>query len=162
MSGKYYSSSQRFEFMRSIMKKNFEDKHITEEQLKQWYEYIDKCKADDMKVSENNSPSLEKDLRYSEEISNKCKKSDIYSQNLYAALCNNEFIKNNQIWSCSWRSSGGIVANLREQGDYIDWYCSGIGTTNKKYVAESVVTDEVFKDIDSLGWKIIHHETDII
>lgn len=154
MNDKYFTSPQRFEFMRSMRQKSFEDKHITEEQLKQWNEYIDEYKRKDAMPYMKEGTSLEYDLRYSENIANKCKASDVYSQNLYAALCNNEFIKNNQKWSCSWRSAGGIIANLREEGDYIDWYCSGIGSTDG-YVDESFVTEEVRQDINNLGWDII-------
>jgi len=82
-------------------------------------------------------------------------------------LCNNDFTKLDVIpilkeekWSCSWRHAGGIIANMRVQGDYIDWYCSGIGdglgngdtTGVKGYVSESVVTDEIREDLKKLGW----------
>jgi hypothetical protein len=57
----------------------------------------------------------------------------VYAQNLYAALCNNDFqrlemwpILNDQTWSCSWRYAGGIIADVQGKGDYMDWYCSGI------------------------------------
>jgi hypothetical protein len=75
--------------------------------------------------------NMEYDLRTSEEMLSKVRNSDTYAQNLYAALCNNEFqeldmwpILKDQRWSCSWRSAGGIVANMKMTGDYIDWYCS--------------------------------------
>ena len=38
-------------------------------------------------------PNLELDLMKSDYIANKCISSDVYSQNLYAALCNNRFFK---------------------------------------------------------------------
>jgi hypothetical protein len=154
MNQKYFTSPQRFEFMRSIRKKSFEDKQITEEQLKQWNEYIDECKRKDATPYMTEGTSLEYDLRYSENIANKCKASDVYSQNLYAAMCNNQFVHaDGAVWSCSWRSAGGIVANLREEGDYINWYCSGIGA-DELYMPEGSVTEEVKKDIEDLGWTI--------
>ena len=77
--------------------------------------------------------SLEDDLKKSQFIVEKCKNSDKYAQNLYATLCNNDFVKNEpwpilkqETWSCSWRYAGGIIADIRQQGDYMDWYCSGI------------------------------------
>lgn len=106
--------------------------------------------------------NLEYDLRTSEVFQTKCNE-DSYAQNLYAALCNNEFIKNEvvpilteEIWTCSWRHAGGIISDIREQGDYMDWYCSGIRSDNDNdlinHVAEGVVTDEIKKDLFDLGW----------
>jgi hypothetical protein len=104
-------------------------------------------------------PDLEKDLFKSDTIVEKCKHSDIYSQNLYAALCNNRFFYNDEEWSCSWRYAGGIVADLRSNGeDYMDWYCSGIGDVNGNYVGESVVTDEIRLDLMKLGWIVKPYE----
>jgi hypothetical protein len=151
MSDKYFTSPQRFEFLKQSREQSFKDGHLTKEQYEEWIKYIEQCCHFDGVPDIEDIPSLEQDLRYSETISNKCKSSDIYSQNLYAALCNNEFQKDDKIWSCSWRSAGGIVANLREEGDYINWYCSG---------QEGVVTDEIRKDIEDFGWTIIEHENE--
>jgi hypothetical protein len=62
---------------------------------------------------------------------------------------------------------------MRGEGDYIDWYCSGIRDAKelddaefqaltkeqqqaylvgKSFVAESVVTDEIRADLLKLGW----------
>lgn len=104
---------------------------------------------------------LEHDLFSCEYIRNKCKQSDIYSQNLYSAMCNNLFYKDTDEWSCSWRMAGGIVADLRDKGEtYTDWYCSGIlGTGNVEgYVPESVVTPEITNDLLNLGWIVKPYE----
>jgi len=117
----------------------------------------------DERWQENN---LEYDLRSTEWICNKAKASDAYAQNIYAALCNQDWQKN-EVWpllkgetySCSWRYAGGIVADMREQGDYIDWYCSGIrGEQGIDYeppltfVSEGTVTEEIQEDFFKLGW----------
>jgi hypothetical protein len=112
--------------------------------------------------------NLEYDLRSTEWICNKAKGNKAYAQNLYAALCNNNFQKldvwtllKDQRWSCSWRYAGGLVADMREEGDYIDWYCSGIqGEPDQDWidlghVPESTVTDEIAADLLKLGWKVI-------
>jgi hypothetical protein len=111
--------------------------------------------------------NMEYDLRSTQWICDKVKSKDSYAQNLYAAMCNMQFVKNDiwplikdQRWSASWRSAGGIVADMREQGDYIDWYCSGIGEGlgngdldgTKGYVPEGTVTDEIREDLFRLGW----------
>ena len=132
---------------------------------------------------ENN---MEYDLRSTPWICDKVKGDDVYAQNLYAAMCNNEFqcndmmpILKDQKWSCSWRHAGGIISDMQEQGDYIDWYCSGIRNTapieqsewdnltleeqqrykeQEAYVSESVVTDEIRSDLKKLGWLVLNNK----
>lgn len=114
--------------------------------------------------------NMEYDLRTTDWILEKVRASEKYAQNLYAAMCNCEFQKNdvwpvlkNQIWHCSWRSAGGIIANMRQQGDYIDWYCSGIreaDSPDKGYVGEGTVTDEIREDLFKLGWIVIEDSQD--
>ena len=126
--------------------------------------------------------NMEYDLRSTQWIIDKAK-DDAYAQNLYAAMCNNDFTKNDvwpilteKRWSCSWRHAGGIIADMQGKGDYIDWYCSGIRDSkildddefraltkeqqehyiqSKKFVPESCVTDEIREDLLKLGWIVI-------
>jgi len=122
--------------------------------------------------------NLEYDLRSTEWICDKAKNIESYAQNLYAALCNNEFLKlevvsilKNETWSCSWRHAGGIVADMLEKGDYIDWYCSGIQDYSRdesdpnfvggQYVPEGKVTDEVKEDFKKLGWTVVETTQDV-
>ena len=108
--------------------------------------------------------NLEWDLRSTDWILAKVRDNEIYAQNLYAALCNNEFINRDlwpmlkeQKWSCSWRYAGGIIADMRSEGGYLDWYCSGIGDKNEKFVGEGHVTDEIRDDLFKLGWIVIEN-----
>ena len=86
--------------------------------------------SDEFKIN-----NMEYDMSQADWFVSRVRGSDAYAQNLYAALCNNSFQKQDvwlilkdAYWSCSWRSAGGIVADLRDCGeDYMDWYCSGIG-----------------------------------
>jgi hypothetical protein len=68
---------------------------------------------------------------------------------------------------------------MREEGDYMDWYCSGIVDDRiidllenaksedekkkllelKAHVAESAVTDEIRKDLLKLGWIVIEDKS---
>jgi hypothetical protein len=112
--------------------------------------------------------NMEYDLRSTEWVCQKAKDYEWYAQNLYAAICNNEFQKldvvpilKNQTWSASWRYAGGIIADMLEKGDYIDWYCSGIrndydpelaGSYPNNYVPEGRITDEIRTDLQRLGW----------
>lgn len=126
----------------------------------------DANKVNDPAWQKNN---MEYDLRASKELCDKAKAADTYAQNLYAAMCNNDFQKleivpilKEETWSASWRHSGGIIADMREQGDYIDWYCSGIGDglgngdpdNIKGYVPEGYITDEIRNDLQRLGWAV--------
>ena len=110
--------------------------------------------------------NLEEDIRACAWMLKKVQDSETYAQNLYAAMCNNVFQRNevwprlkDEYWSCSWRSAGGIIAELRGQGDYIDWYCSGIigvgeAESFQGYVGESTVTDEIRQDLFAIGWMV--------
>jgi hypothetical protein len=135
--------------------------------------------------------NLEYDLLTTDWILEKVRTQEYYAQNLYAAMCNNQFQRNDvwpilseQKWSCSWRHSGGIIADMQGKGDYIDWYCSGINGDETEmtpgdwdnltleqqtrykdsllFVGESVVTEEIENDLFELGWLVIKEDnTDI-
>jgi hypothetical protein len=125
---------------------------------------------------ESRESNLEYDLLTTEWILDKVRACEIYSQNLYAAMCNNEFVKNqvwdilkDNTWSCSWRYAGGIIADMRQEGDYIDWYCSGIrsdlgpesaNTGDRHRVEEGEITDEIREDLLRLGWISKEQDTD--
>jgi len=116
--------------------------------------------------------NMEYDLLTTDWILEKVRANEAYAQNLYAAMCNNGFIRLEVIpvlleeeWSCSWRYAGGIIADMRQEGDYIDWYCSGIRDIshdeeenkvwgNRQYVSEGMITDEIRTDLQSLGWVV--------
>jgi hypothetical protein len=108
---------------------------------------------------------LEADIRATSELVAKIKSRDDYAQNLYAAFCNMQWqrtetfpILRNDLWSVSWRTAGGIIASIRGEGDYMDWYCSGIrgnwgdSDVTPGYVPEATVTEEILNDIKQLGW----------
>ena len=126
-------------------------------------EYKEKLEESEAWMKNN----LEYDLRSSEYIAEKCK-VDSYAQNLYAAMCNNDFRRNElwpilkeESWGCSWRYAGGIIADILQYGDYLDWYCSGImseGTYVPGYVSEGTVTDEIREDLLTLGWIVLEGE----
>jgi len=153
--------------------------------------YIDRCKkegkepdasivqmykswAEEDQYENRPENDLEYDLRTTEWILEKARTRDDYAQNIYAAMCNMRWQKldtfpilKEEYWSCSWRSAGGIVADMLQKGDYIDWYCSGMGglsgydedsetfeqwQTRTKYVSEATVTEEIREDFQKLGW----------
>lgn len=115
--------------------------------------------------------NMEYDMNQADWFVSRVRDSDSYAQNLYAAMCNNTFQKQDvwlilkdAYWSCTWRSAGGIVADLQDKGgDYMDWYCSGIGDGlgngdtdgSRNFVSEGNVTDEIKADLALLGWRAV-------
>ena len=155
------------------------------EMFKTWKQQ-DEANMVDLEWRENN---MEYDLRSTDWILEKVRKSNAYAQNLYAAMCNNDFQKNEfmprlagKTWGCSWRHAGGIIADMKQEGDYIDWYCSGIRNDSpvlldeqfaelteeqkdyyiesKSHVGESFVTDEIRADLKKLGWDVLPDRDD--
>lgn len=164
------------------------DEH-TQAMLRHKNEWLDHVRSQEMdpKWQKDN---MEYDLRTCEWLIEKCRNREDYAQHLYAAMCNRDFQKidvmlilKDQTWSCTWRYAGGIVADLCGQGDYMDWYCSGIGGVDlsdderakmtaesiarcewmdKHFVREGQVTDEIRKDLEQLGWRVLDNEDDSI
>lgn len=97
---------------------------------------------------------MEKDLNRSDVIIQKVQNDHVYAQNLYAALCNTSWIKEESEtpWSCSWRYAGALVARLRGEGDYMDWYCSSTFREEVGFVMEGVLVHEVVEDLANIGW----------
>ena len=163
-------SPERHTFQVDGAKRRAEEKgeEVPEAYVKMWMSAKEQDEANlvDPEWQHNN---LEYDLRSTEWILAKARASDTYAQNIYAAMCNMRWqrtdvfpILKDEFWSCSWRSAGGIVADMLEKGDYIDWYCSGIGNSDDGYglshkqadgyVSEGEVTDEIREDFAALGW----------
>lgn len=180
---KVSKSPERHTFQKEGYVKRQEEKgeSVNEDYL-DWFEKVldeHQHKFDDPESRQNN---MEYDLLTTDWILEKVRASDAYAQNLYAAMCNMQWRKREmwpelkeQNWSCSWRYAGGIVADMRQEGDYIDWYCSGMGGLNQEYdgeetneqwqartgyVPESVVTEEIERDLNQLGWAPIPWKDD--
>ena len=89
-------------------------------------------------------PDLERDLGLSPRIRDLVR-SELFATLLYGALCNTTWRHKatGTLWHCSWRHAAGVVADLRCEGDYLDWYCS---------MGEGLVDDQVLAEIEALGW----------
>jgi hypothetical protein len=177
-------SPQRHTFQKERYIKRKEE--ANEAVSKDYLDFFDKIISDENRkfdTEESRQGSLEYQLLTTEWILDKVRNSRVYAQNLYAAMCNNEFLElevmpilKEEHWSCTWRYAGGIIADMRQEGDYIDWYCSGINSWDevsleefekleedakiayletKKFVGEGHVTDEVREDLLKLGWKVL-------
>ena len=186
---KISKSPERHTFQVEGAKRRAEEKgeEVPEQYLEFWKTAKEQDAANlvDPKWQKNN---MQYDLRSTDWILAKVRESDSYAQNLYAAICNNDFCKREmwpilkeEYWSASWRSAGGIIADMQEKGDYIDWYCSGIRDTRtlsasefavlteqeqlaykegEGYVGEGFVTDEIREDLFRLGWVVQDDEMD--
>lgn len=184
---KLASSPDRGTFQFDSLKRKLEAgettaEHVTE--MTEFYQSWHDNKQSQEQQADWQKNNLEYDLRSTDWICQKVRASEIYAQNLYAAMCNRSFQKidvwpilKGETWSCSWRYAGGIVADMSGTGDYMDYYCSGIrgGTTqddeqlteeqrarieyyDKHFVGESVVTDEIREDLRRLGWAVLDED----
>ena len=120
------------------------------------------------------APNLEEELAACDWFIAKVRASDIYAQNVYAACCNMQWQKldvmpilKDELWGCSWRYSGGMVAEFQDKGgDYMDFYCSGIRGAKeldndgleRGHVSESEVTEEIREDFLKLGWQPVPYD----
>jgi hypothetical protein len=183
------SSKDRFTFQRDkFLERNAKEGKTPENcaetaSMLDYYNQVIETHKDEHLQEEFRTNNMEYDLRSTEWILEKVKE-DRYAQNLYAAMCNREFMRNDvwpllkeEKWSCSWRHAGGIIADMRQEGDYIDWYCSGITQDlteeefrdltedqkvryleTKAFVPEGIVTDEIREDLLKLGWIVLDDE----
>lgn len=79
---------------------------------------------------------------------------ETFAKNLYAALCNTSWGKDDCVFECSWRYAAGFVAFLRQKKGglletYADFYCSGW---------EGVIFQDIEVVLGNLGWSPIFHE----
>lgn len=168
-------SPDRHTFQREGYVKRMEEKGETpnEDYLDMFERILEdhKHKFDNPESRKNN---MEYDLLTTDWILEKVRVNDSYAQNLYAAMCNMRFVRKElfpylrqdpdlDLCSYSWRYAGGIIADMQQKGDYIDWYCSGIRDISydeeenkawdgRNYVPEGVVTEEIEADLLRLGW----------
>jgi len=180
------SSPERNTFQAMSSSKKLEEDPTNENaaQMVEWYDQIRVAEANKVFEPAWRTNNMEYDLRSTDWILEKTRSDETYAQHLYAAMCNRDFTKNDvwpileeKRWSCSWRHAGGIIADMREEGDYIDWYCSGIvqdldddeiqkmtveqkelWLLAKARVGEGVVTDEIKSDLLKLGWLVIDED----
>jgi hypothetical protein len=175
-------------FRKECLAKQLEEGETTQQHADEMTDLFKSWEEQKLEMEETSDwqeNNMEYDLRTTDWILEKARSSELYAQHLYAALCNNDFQKNdvmpilkNKTWGCSWRYAGGVIADMRESGDYMDWYCSGIRgdklsdsefadlTEDQKvaylesqaYVSESMVTDEIRADLFRLGWLVVDSE----
>lgn len=69
---------------------------------------------------------------------------ETFAKNLYASLCNVQWVKNSELYGASFRRVAALVAELRNRGEtYLDFYMSG---------SEGHIFPEIKEKLQSLGW----------
>ena len=77
------------------------------------------------------------------------KTDDKFCTELWSALANVEWIRleDGEIESYSFRAAGGLIAEIRGSGSYMDWYCCG---------PYAVVSEEIWRTLRKAGWHYIN------
>lgn len=75
-------------------------------------------------------------------------KDDDFACKFYCSLENQDWLKGDKIGSHSFRGAGALIAELRHEGDYLDWYCSWI---DDRYTMATIYP-EVEQILNKLGW----------
>lgn len=91
--------------------------------------------------------ALGDDLLRSDRLRGLVRGSALFAELLYAALCNTTWTRtaDGREGGMSWRRAGRLVATLRGEGDYADWYCAG---------GEGSVDEAVLAELRALGWEL--------
>lgn len=122
--------------------------------------FTDKPRPAPEPVQQGEFPDLRVDLaadaRFLDRIGD-----DLFARAVYDSLCNSEYRKGDDRtrWSCSWRSAGGIVADLRDKGEsYIDFYLGEMLDGDGEAV-DAETRRETYAEVMShymrLGWRIV-------
>jgi hypothetical protein len=145
---KYSTSPERGSFYRKHWLEQLEQMKTPQDVYERMMKILDE--DDKREEDEDKTFNLGYDLRSNERMLSKARNSEVYCEQLYAALCNNQFFYGDKEWTCTWRFAGGIISDMIQKGDYIDWYCSG---------NEGFVTDEIKLDLMMMGWIVKPYET---
>lgn len=91
--------------------------------------------------------SLEHDLVQSVDLCARVREDHTFAQELYAALCNNQFLHvsastDTDYWTCTWRYAADLIGTMRGDGAD-DMYSSG---------HEGHVSERVCDALSQLGW----------
>lgn len=99
---------------------------------------------------DGSSFNLERDLMESQIVRQRVQSDREFATELYAALCNNQFVHRDMpdnpelYWSCSWRYAGEIIADIEQAGgDYMEYYCGG---------NEGTISPQVATMLQEMGW----------
>lgn len=69
---------------------------------------------------------------------NDIKTDDDFCKRLWSSLANVNWIHGENEHGYSFRSAGDVIASIRGDGHYMDWYCSGPDGVVDGYIAETM------------------------
>lgn len=104
---------------------------------------------------------FEQDLMDSDEFKQKLRVDENFAQAFYCALENQAWGKDGDVYTCSFRYAGGLVANLRCMGEgYMDFYCCGRGIFDDEEpiqegptaIRSCTIRPDVAEELAKLGW----------
>lgn len=105
-------------------------------------------------MGEENVVQAFEDMLY--ELKDRLREDDQFARELYCAICNMQWAHDDyeELYSCSWRYAGGLVADIRKMGEgYLDYYCSGY---------EGTVTTNVLSELIERGWRPVSYDGEAI
>jgi hypothetical protein len=126
---------------------------LRQERIMSYKKQIDFVQVDDDHI-DLKTPNLYREIIDSDTIKSKMRASKDYCKRFYAAMCNTDVYKVGAEgeYGMSWRSAGGLIADILGEGDYLNWYCSG---------NEGYVDDEIADDLNAIGWVAVPIEPDL-
>lgn len=72
------------------------------------------------------------------------KQDSIFCKDIYSALTNLEWVQSDgTVYGATFRYVGGLIADIREEGNYMDWYCCK---------GEGFASDEIQEAMSMKGW----------
>jgi len=73
------------------------------------------------------------------------REEEVFPCEVWSALCNTDWIDPaGEAHSYSFREAGGVIAELRGEGTYDDWYCC---------TTPGIVTPEIAVGMAAIGWR---------
>ena len=100
--------------------------------------------------------SIHNDIKNADFLVKKIRDNSIYAQNLYAGLCNNEFVKNGNESGDTFRGNASFLAELCDLDYYQLYWSGGSSIENKEYKKWGELTSEVEKDLLKIGWRLFN------